>query len=73
MNDLQASYVFLFVSVVVSVFFWCYDSNKDMERYYMRTDKVKYNMLMYTKHLLFLVMIYNLQDVCIKYIKQTTS
>ena len=54
---------FFTISLLIYIFLWWFDNNKDMERYYYNTHKLKYHLLIYIKYSIFFIMIYNFKEI----------
>ena len=58
---------FFMISLFIYLCLWGFDNNKDMERYYCNTSKVKYYLLIYIKYSSFFIMIYNFKELVMMY------
>lgn len=58
-----SSLFLIFFSGVVYGWFCWYDRNNDALRYYLNHDKVKYNMLLFSKCFIVSVLMYNIKDL----------
>ena len=61
---------FLLVCISTCVYLWYlwYDSNHDMERYYLNNNKIKYRLVIYSKYVLMFSTIYNIRQYIMNYI-----
>ena len=59
---LASIFLILFSGLVYGWFTW-YDRNNDALRYYLNHDKVKYNLLLFSKCFIVSVLMYNTKDL----------
>jgi hypothetical protein len=62
----EFSAVMIVFSGFVLGLYYLYDTNKDMERYYIYNDKLKYTLLLYCKYVLMFAFVYNLKFLLFK-------
>ena len=63
---MKENIIFLLVCSIAYIFLLCYDTNKDIERYFHNFDKPKYYMYIYVKYILFFVIIYNIKELMLR-------